>query len=70
MSQPKRNCPSCKHFNYYEGNVYEGEGPNGYYCDGREDTYKKMNGPRGSAYIERAKRCWTAPTAQESEGEK
>lgn len=53
----KKNCANCVHFNYYEGNECEGEGPNGYYCDKRENAFKKMNASDGDNYIERSKRC-------------
>jgi len=54
----KKNCANCLWLNHYEGNVMEGEGPNGYYCDKLEDAHKKMNGPEGEAYLKSGKRCF------------
>lgn len=54
----KKNCANCDHFSYYEGNEYEGEGPNGYYCEKRDEAHEKMNSLKGVSYIDKSKKCF------------
>lgn len=32
----KKNCHNCVNLEYYEGNEYDGEGPNGFFCAKRQ----------------------------------
>lgn len=57
-----KNCVNCEYLDYYEGNIYDGEGPNGHFCTGREykssrEESKHLEKLESDSYIERPKKC-------------
>lgn len=60
-----KHCHNCKFLDYYEGNEYEGEGPNGYSCT--KKNYKTHSEERRhllclerEAYRLKPKKCFEA----------
>ncbi len=58
-----KHCGTCEHLDYYEGNVFAGEGPNGYSCNKRQyrteaEESRHLRQLEDEQYKLRPKRCF------------